>query len=154
MAPSSPLREKVAGTISTTFQIGLTGPLLQANGAALEARTAPNTGFAVVHVASPDYTAPAAITYADFLLSSDLPYGSGYTTGYTGLNLTSETWTNTAIGGTPTVKTIAYTFTGLHLTQEVRKVYATDGTTIIAQCTIDYSYTLNKLSSATYTRNV
>jgi hypothetical protein len=152
--PTTPVRDKLAGTSVPSFQIGLLGPQWVDNAGALDARNSPNTAYVVVHVAEPDYTAPAAITYADFMLASEPPYGAGYSTTYTGLNLTLETWTNTSVAGSPTMKTIAYTYTGLNLTQEVRKVFATDGVTIIAELTLAYTYTGTRLTSATYTRNV
>jgi hypothetical protein len=82
------------------------------------------------------------------------PVGTNVTYSVTrlGSHVTQETWTNTAT--TKTIKTIAYSYTGNKVHQEVRTVFATDGVTIIAQATITYSYVGNSVTGDTTVRNV
>ena len=44
--------------------------------------------------------------------------------------------------------------TGSTVTKEVRKIFATDGITIVAQATIVYTYSGYRVISTTYTRNI
>lgn len=66
--------------------------------------------------------------------------------------VTQESWVRTA--DLTTIKTIDYTYTSGKVTSEVRKVYATNGVTIVAQMTITYSYNGNVVSGIVTTRNV
>lgn len=68
----------------------------------------------------------------------------------TGPLVTLEEW----FSGATLVKSIAYTYTGSAVNGEVRKVFDTDGTTILAQTTYAYTYTGSLVTSATITRNV
>lgn len=87
-----------------------------------------------------------------FLLENDPPTpNTNYSNSYSGSFLSNETWKRV---DTSNLKTVDYTFSGGKLTTEIRKVYATNGTTIVAQLTIAYTYTGNKLTSYTSTRNV
>lgn len=64
-----------------------------------------------------------------------------------------ETWTTTA--GSLLARRKDYTYTTGRVATEITKVYSpTDGTTIVAQTTITYSYTSGKLSSYACVRNV
>ena len=101
-------------------------------------------------------TASSGVTYNEFLLDNEPTAVTGatdasYTVAYSGNQVTSETWKR---NDTTNIKTIAYTYTGIKVTSEVRKVYASDGTTIVAQVTWNYTYTGNSLTSATMTRDV
>ena len=97
----------------------------------------------------------AAVNYAaqyDFLIDSDpnstaLTYAVTRTAGV----ITRETWSN---AGPVLVKSIDYTYSDGTCTQEVRKVFAADGTTIVAQVTVVYTYSGGLIASATSTRNV
>jgi hypothetical protein len=96
---------------------------------------------------------PTGPTNIDFLLDNEPDaLGTNYAITYNTGTVTNEAWQRTS--NSTNIKTIDYTYnTGL-LSQEVRKVYAGDGTTIIGQVTITYSYTSGSLTSATYVRNV
>lgn len=96
------------------------------------------------------------VAYIEFLLDNEPIAETGatdaaYSTTYSGNNITNETWKR---NDTTNIKTIDYTYTGNRVTTEVRKVYAADGTTIVAQVTWTYTYTGNNLTSATMIRNV
>lgn len=89
----------------------------------------------------------------DFLLENEPPSaGSSESFTRVGGKLTKETWTRTV--GSTTWKTIDYTYTGNLLTTEVRKVFATDGITVVAQLTLTYSYSGNVMTGVTRVRNV
>jgi hypothetical protein len=96
------------------------------------------------------------LTYIEFLLDCDPidetgATDSSYTATYSGNYISLEEWKR---NDTTLLKSIAYTYTGNKLTTEVRKVFAADGTTIVAQVTWSYTYTGNKLTSASMIRNV
>jgi len=74
-----------------------------------------------------------------------------YTPTYAGFLITVETWKR---NDTTNIKTIDYTYTANKVTTEVRKVFALDGITIVAQLTWNYVYAGNIVTSATMTRNV
>lgn len=98
----------------------------------------------------------AGLSYNEFLLDNEPTAETGandaqYSTTYTGTQLTKETWKR---NDNTNVKTIDYTFTSTKLTQEVRKVFATDGTTVVAQVTWTYTYAGSRLTSAVMTRDV
>lgn len=106
-------------------------------------------------VVSRPQTSPggSGVSPTDFLLANEPDaVGASYAITYTSGLVTKETWTNTAT--TNTIKTIDYTYTTGLVTQEVRKVFASDGTTITGQVTITYSYTGTNLTSETLVRNV
>lgn len=89
----------------------------------------------------------------DFLLENDPP-SEGSTESFTrvGNKLTKETWTRTA--GATTWKTIDYTYTGNRLTTEVRKVFASNGITVVAQLTLTYTYSGNTMTGITSVRDI
>lgn len=79
--------------------------------------------------------------------------GTTYTVTRSGSTVTQEKWVNT--GNSRTIKQINYTYTGSKVTTEVRKVFsAADGTTVIAQKTLTYSYSGTTVTGATIVRNV
>lgn len=99
-------------------------------------------------------TVQAALKDLDYdALLNDEPSGSNYT--YANVlssgKVTSETWTRNAGNK---IKDIVYTYTNGKVTQEVRTVYDTNGTSVLAQQTIAYTYTGSTVSSETITRNV
>lgn len=93
---------------------------------------------------------PSFATEYDFLLDNEPPTTNSYATTYTGGNLTYESWS----AGGLLIKDITYTFSGTFVQTEVRKVYATNGISVNAELTINYTYSGNTISSATYTRNI
>jgi hypothetical protein len=109
-------------------------------------------GFSLSQLAS----GGTGISYSEFLLENDPTAETGatdctYTPTYSGINITKEEWKR---NDTTLVKSIDYTYTGINVTSEVRKVFASDGTTIVAQVTWTYSYTGINLTGATMIRNV
>lgn len=94
-----------------------------------------------------------SVTFPDMFLETDPDLGNViWTNTKSGSQVTSETWTNTVTS--KLVKSIDYTYTSSKLTQEVRKVFGADGTTITAQATIVYVYSGNEVSSYTLNRDV
>jgi len=92
-------------------------------------------------------------TQQDVDLGSDPVYpGTTYANTYSAGLLTQEQWTRTA-GGT-LFKSIDYTFSGNMIVQQVNKLFAANGTTIIAQTTQTYTYTDNRVTGGTIVRNV
>ena len=87
-----------------------------------------------------------------FLDSEPTTPGTTWSTTITGGKVTQEKWVRTA--GATNLKTIDYTYTVNKVTTEVRKVFATDGTTVVAQNTLTYSYTGNVVSGIVATRDV
>jgi hypothetical protein len=65
-----------------------------------------------------------------------------------------ETWTNTFT--TKLIKSIDYTrgYCGHLVLQEIRKIYAPDGLTIVAQLTVVYTRTAGRITSAVVTRDI
>lgn len=72
-----------------------------------------------------------------------LTYGSGL--------VTLEAWTR---NDATLLKSIAYTYAANKVATEIRKVFDTNGTTILAQVTWTYSYTGELLTTATMVRDV
>jgi len=96
------------------------------------------------------------LTYIEFLLDCEPIDETGatdsdYTAAYSGNYISLEEWKR---NDTTLLKSIDYTYTGNKLSTEVRKVFAADGTTIVAQVTWSYTYTGNKLTSAAMIRDV
>ena len=88
----------------------------------------------------------------DFLLDCEpMQTNLTYTATYNGLYVSNEAW---YVAGPTLLKNIAYTYTAGNMTTEVRKVFAGNGVTILAQSTIVYTYSSNIVVSATYTRNI
>jgi len=95
-------------------------------------------------------------SYYEFLLDNEPIAETGatdasYTPTYTGIKVTKEEWKR---NDATLIKSIDYTYTGISVTTEVRKIFAPDGSTIVAQVTWTYSYTGINLTSATMTRDV
>jgi hypothetical protein len=89
----------------------------------------------------------------DLLLETDpdsaaTTYAVTYTTG----KVTQEKWTDTGSG--LKIKTIDYTYSGGQISTEVRKVYAANGSTVVAQVTVTYAYSGSHISGSTATRDV
>jgi hypothetical protein len=98
----------------------------------------------------------AEVPYNEFLLENDPTAETGatdatYTPTYSGINVTKEEWKR---NDTTLIKSIDYTYSGVNVTTEVRKVFASDGTTIVAQVTWTYSYSGITVTSATMVRDV
>ena len=94
--------------------------------------------------------------YYAFLLDNEPIAETGatdasYTPTYSGIQVTKEEWKR---NDATLIKSIDYTYTGISVTTEVRKVFAADGTTIKAQVTWTYVYTGVAVTSATMIRNV
>lgn len=89
----------------------------------------------------------------DFLLDNEpVEVGITYTPTYTSGRITNEEWKNT---NNRKYKTIDYTYSSGRISTEVRKVYdPADGTTVLAQVTITYSYSGATVSSYVLVRNV
>lgn len=93
------------------------------------------------------------VTENDFLLEVDPPAPTNdYSNTVVGGKVTVETWKRNF--DSSNLKTIDYTYSGILLSQEVRKVYAANGITITAQLTIVYTYSGSRVVSATVTRNI
>jgi hypothetical protein len=90
--------------------------------------------------------------YGDLLSDPPTTPGTTYTNTYSAGKITQEVWKRTA--GLTNIRTIDYTYTGGSVTTEVVKVFATDGTTIVAQTTRTYTYTTGKLTGEVMVRNV
>jgi hypothetical protein len=67
-------------------------------------------------------------------------------------SVTKETWVNTAT--TKIIKTIDYTRSAGVVTVELVKVFAADGTTVVAQKTINYTRSGGNVTSIATTRNI
>jgi hypothetical protein len=89
----------------------------------------------------------------DTLLESD-PVGAGmsYSATYSSGIISFEAWLYTS--SSLTLKTISYTYSSGLLSTEVRKIYASNGSTLIGQITINYSYASGILQSQTQTRDL
>jgi hypothetical protein len=74
-----------------------------------------------------------------------------YQTTWNGAYISNEAW---YVTGPTLLKNIAYIFVGGFVTQEVRKVFYSDGITVVAQSTISYTYSNNVLSVSSYVRNI
>lgn len=147
------LFSKIRGIVGSFFQIGgPSGSAWKNNAGVLEARNAADAGFSIVRVAEP-VDVNDAVPDGDFLLDNEPnSLGTTYSNTFTGGKLTQEKWARTAGGAT--LKTIDYTYTGAKVTTEVRKVYASDGTTIAAQMTVTYTYTGSTVTGETLVRDV
>ena len=96
-----------------------------------------------------------AVSYApeiDFLLDCEPTTPSTtYTPTFVGGYVTNEAWHTS---GPTLLKNIAYTYSGNYISTEVRKVYASDGVTVVGQLTVAYTFMNGFVNSATYTRNI
>jgi hypothetical protein len=144
---------KILGVIGPLFYIGgPDGAAIKHVSGVLEARDAADSAYAVLRVAEPTL-ANDALPNGDFLLNNEPDsLNNTYSNTTSGGKVTQEVWIRTA--GATNIKVIAYTYTGPKVTTEVRKVYALDGTTIIAQTTMTYSYTGSVVTGIVVTRDV
>ena len=143
---------KVRGTIETLWQLGLGGPQWKNNASVIEARNSADSGFVVTRTATPASENDAAVKmYADLDNEPAAP-GTTYSNTITAGQVTQEVWKRTA--GLTNLKTIDYTYTAGKVDTEVRKVYASDGATIVAQMTLTYSYTGPTVTGIVTTRDV
>lgn len=96
------------------------------------------------------------IAYYEFLLDNEPIAETGatdasYIPTYSGILVTKEEWKR---NDATLIKSIDYTYVAINVITEVRKVFAADGTTIVAQVTWSYVYTGVQVISATMIRNV
>jgi hypothetical protein len=95
----------------------------------------------------------SGMEYVEYLLGND-PIRAGessYAITYSGSSVTKEEWKR---GDLTLVKSADYTYVSSRCTQEVVKVFALDGTTVLAQVTWTYTYSSGKISSGSMTRDV
>lgn len=88
---------------------------------------------------------------SDLLVDDPTAGTASYLPTYVGIRVTKEEWRR---ADTTLIKSIDYTYVGILVATDVRKVFASDGATIVAQATWAYAYTGLLLTSATMTRNV
>lgn len=137
-----------AVTLDIAIFNGTTGKIIKDSGVSIAALTAAlqayadGVGASVLTLASNDLLLVAEPSDPDTTYSNTL----------SGLQVTQEKWVRTSGGAR--LKQIDYTYTGLKLTTEVRKVYASDGTTIVAELTLNYTYTGLTLTGETAVRNI
>lgn len=148
---------KIRGTAEAAWQIGLAGPQLKNNAGAIETRNSADSTFAVARAANP-LASNDLVTQMETLLYIEPSAETGavdatYAPTYVASRVTQEAWTR---NDTTKIKTIDYTYVNNRCTTEVRKVFAADGTTIVAQATWSYTYatTRSRVASATMTRDV
>lgn len=96
------------------------------------------------------------LTYTEFLLDNEPTAETGatdcvYTITRTSGHVSKEEWKR---NDTTLIKSIDYTYTTGRITTEIRRVFDTNGTTVLAQVTWVYTYAGGLLISATMTRNV
>jgi hypothetical protein len=96
------------------------------------------------------------IRYYEFLLENDPTAETGavdstYTPTYSGITVTKEEWKR---NDATLIKSIDYTYTGVFIDSEVRKVFALDGTTIVAQLTWTYLRSGPFITGGVMVRNV
>ncbi len=106
-----------------------------------------------------NHTAAALASYLNVSLGSELlligeptAVNTTYSNTLSGSLPTQEVWRRTA--DSTLIKTIDYTYNTGKLATEVRKVYAADGTTIIAQLSFTYSYTGSNITGKVITRDI
>ena len=108
-------------------------------------------GLVAAHGGLALYDAERANTYLDFLLENDPPSpATVYSYTVAGGQVTQEKWLR---GDTSKLKTIDYTYSGGKVATEDRKVYATNGTLVLAQKTGIYTW-LSGQASIAWTRYV
>lgn len=92
-------------------------------------------------------------SFYDFVLERNpVHIGITYAPTYTGRWVTQERWRRTS--DSSLLKQSDYTYTQSKVTSEVRKVFAADGTTTVAQTTNTYTYTGSRLTGQTTVRDV
>lgn len=87
-----------------------------------------------------------------FLDAEPTTPGNTYTNTKSGTQITQEKWVRTS--DSTNLKTIDYTYTSGKVTTEVRKVYAANGTTVVAQMTLTYTYSGSTVTSIAATRDI
>jgi hypothetical protein len=127
---------------------GVTGKVIKDSGITIATLTAAVESYADGVGA----TVAALIEIELLLVTEPTTPNNTYTNTLAGLFVTQEKWVRTA--GSTNIKTVDYTFTGSQLTTEVRKVFASDGTTILAQMTFVYSYSGLVLTDIAAVRNI
>lgn len=91
-------------------------------------------------------------TYQRLLEDDPAGIGVNENISYSSNRVSAETWRRAADNSL--LKNIDYTYTGTRVTQEVRKVYAEDGTRIVAQKTVVYTYSGNSAITVSSSRDV
>jgi hypothetical protein len=135
--------QKVRGTTASLFALG----------AAIDQLIFMDRSGNDLRLADKKNTVPATLTDLIGLLETEPANpGSTYSVTRVGGVVTQEKWVRTADGSN--LKTLDYTYTSGKLTTEVRKVYATDGVTIIAQVTMTYTYSGSLVIGIATVRNV
>lgn len=100
-----------------------------------------------------DAVTTGVVSTEDFLLANEPnDVGTTYTITRVSGKVTQEKWVRTA--DSTNYRVIDYTYIGSKVTTEVRRVYAANGITVIAQMTITYSYTGSNVTGAIATRDV
>lgn len=95
----------------------------------------------------------SGVSNYDFLLDNEPDaVGTDYAITRSLGKVSQESWTNTSTSAL--IKTIDYTRTLGLVTTEVRKVYDSLGTTVVAQLTVVYTRSLGHMASAVYTRDI
>ena len=153
---------KIRGTVETLFQLGLGGPQLKNNTGVFEARNSADAAFVIVRGDTPvgvnDLTTKQYVDGATagtndlFLVAEPTTPNNTYTNTIVAGVVTQELWVRTA--DLSNLKTIDYTRTAGKVTTEVRKVYAANGATIVAQATLTYTYTGVTVTGIVWVRNV
>jgi hypothetical protein len=107
----------------------------------------------VGHKTLAELASAAGLSIYDFLLDSEPnSVNYDYAISRTGGQVSQESWTNHATS--KLLKSIDYTRSGGHVDAEVRKIFDSDGVTVVAQLTVTYTRSGGNVVSATYVRNV
>ncbi len=115
----------------------------------------------VMKDAAANYPSPTAGTdvsnkdyvyFSDLLNKNPVEPDATYSLTRIGGRVTQEQWRRTS--DSSLLKQVDYTYTQTKVTGEVRKVYATDGVTVVAQLTIVYTYTSGIFTGQTTTRDI
>jgi hypothetical protein len=92
------------------------------------------------------------IALVDFLLEDDpVSPNITYVVTYVSGKVTNETWRRTV--DATLIKTVDYTYAGSQVSQDVSKVYDTDGITVLGQVTTAYSYSGGRITGYTRVRD-
>lgn len=138
-----PIFKKLSGTTSSLFALGA----IEDEDVYMD-RSGQNARFA-----DKKNTVPVTLTDLLGLLETEpASPGSTYTNTIVGGKVTQEVWRRTADASL--LKSIDYSYTSTKVTTEVRKVFATDGVTIIAQVTMTYTYSGSTVVGITTVRDV
>lgn len=140
--------KKLRGTTSALFALGVTVD----ND---EDVFIDRDGSGKVRLGDKQHAVPVPLVDLYGLLETDPPTpGNTYSNTIVGGKVTQEQWVRT-VGGT-TIKTIDYTYSPgtPRVITEVRKVYDVNGTLIIAQVTLTYTYTGNQVTGIATVRDV